>query len=156
MPVVINGKDGKSGRLFIKNMTDGATEYTELCITSHTTRELAKEFETTGSKSAGYDEFGYGNSHLEGSITAQWISTLNPLDEAPYLRSGKADYAIKAYLHSAAGADLEDGDAINVDGTNGHINLNNLEVTVPADGVIEYKFDWKSSGSYSLITSTPV
>ena len=156
MAIVVNGKDGKSGRLFVKNVTDSG-DYIELIITQWEATEMATEYETTGSKSAGNNEYEYGSCHIEGSVTAEWDSSINPIQDGPTIRAsggpaGEGDnFALRAFLNSSPGAaGTEDGYQVDIDGSSGFARFNNVKLTVPAEGKISYSFDFKSSGGYAF------
>ncbi len=136
---VVSGHGGKMPRTFI----DG----NEYCNTSYEFTEIAEEEETTNSCGAGYNEFEYGNKHIEGSIEANWDIGANPFNDPPTLRAGDA-YTFKGYVHAASGAGLESGPFLNME----EMKINNVKITMPSKGMVTVSFDFKSNGLYTLPT----
>lgn len=132
---MVSGHEGKTGRSFI----DG----NEYCNTQYSVKEVAEEEETTNSCSAGHNEYEYGNTHLEGSVEADWDVGVNPFSDTPVLRAGQ-EYDFKAYVHSLPGVGLANGPNWIM-----NMKVNNVEVMVKSKGVVTVKFDYKSTGPYS-------
>ena len=136
---VVSGHGGYMPRTFING--------NEFCNTSYNYTEMAEEEETTNSCSAGKNEYEYGNSHIEGSIEADWDIAANPFIDPPELRAGQ-EYAFLGYIHSAPGAGAQSGPKLEID----KMKINNVRVTAPAKGKVTVSFDFKSSGPYTLPT----
>jgi hypothetical protein len=134
---IVSGNGGKMARTFI----DGS----EYCNTSYEYTEVAEEEETTCSGSGGKNEFEYGNTHIEGSISADWDIGANPYLDPPTLRAGLA-YRFLGYVHSAPGVGLESGPRLEID----EMKINNVKISLPAKGKVTVSFDFKSSGEYTL------
>ena len=134
---VVSGHGQKMGRCFIDAI--------EVANTSWNVSEIAEEEETTNSTSQGYNEYEYGNKHLEGSIEMDWDISLNPFVGPPVLASG-GEYAFNGYIHAAAGDGNEDGPQFQID----KMRINNLRVTIPAKGKVTFSFDFKSKGPYNI------
>ena len=134
---VVSGHGGKMPRTFI--------DLNEYCNTSYEYTEISEEEETTNSCGAGFNEFEYGNKHIEGSMEADWDVGANPMNDPPQLRSGQA-YAFKGYVHAASGVGLEGGPFLEID----EMKINNVKVTMPSKGKVTVSFDFKSSGLYTL------
>lgn len=137
---VVSGHAGYTGRTFING--------NEFCQTSYNVQEIAEEYETTNSCSAGKNEYEYGNTHLEGSMEADWDIGANPYVDPPELRAGQA-YGLRAHIHSQPGPGIApSGPLFEID----NMKINNVRTSVPAQGKITVSFDFKSSGGYSLPT----
>ncbi len=136
---VVSGHAGKAGRTFING--------NEFCQTQYQYTEMAEEEEVTNSCSAGKNQYEYGNSHIEGSMTLDWDIGANPYNDPPELRAG-GTYQLKAYIHASPGPGAEDGPYLQID----EMKINNVQVTVPAKGKVSVSFDFKSSGGYKLPT----
>ncbi len=135
--IVVSGNAGKMGRSFIDGNEYANTEY------EYT--EIAEEEEVTNSSSAGKNEYEYGNTHIEGSFSADWDAQQNPHVGPPSLTAG-GRYTYKGYISSPPGLGNEAGPHLEMD----LMVINNLRVTIPAKGKVNYSFDFKSSGDYTL------
>jgi hypothetical protein len=133
---VVSGHGGKMGRTFING--------NEFCNTSYNYVEMAEEEDTTNSCSAGFNEYEYGNRHIEGSMEADWDIGANPFIDPPELRAGQ-EYAFIGYIHSQPGA-TPSGPRLEMD----KMKINNVRVSVPAKGKVTVSFNFKSSGNYTL------
>ena len=118
----------------------------EFCNTSYEVTEIAEEEDTTNSCGAGFNEYEYGNKHLEGNMELDWDIGANPYIDPPELRAGQ-EYAFKGYVHSQPGA-TPSGPVFEVD----KLKINNVRAGMPAKGKVTVRFDFKSSGLYSLPT----
>jgi len=134
---VVSGHGGKMARTFI-----GGNEF---CNTEYNFTEMAEEEDTTNSCSEGFNEYEYGNRHIEGSITADWDIGANPFVDPPALVAG-GEYRFLGYIHSAPGIGAEEGPRLEID----MMKINNVTITLPAKGKVTVSFDFKSSGRYSL------
>jgi hypothetical protein len=135
----VSGSGGRMPRTFING--------SEFCNTSYEYTEVAEEEDTTCSGSGGYNEFEYGNKHLEGSIQADWDMASNPYVDPMFLRSGE-EYRFLGYVHSNAGVGAETGPRLEMD----KMKINNVKISLPSKGKITVSFDFKSSGAYTLPT----
>ncbi len=133
----ISGAAGKMGRTYIDDVEFGNTEY------EYT--EIAEEEEVTNSTSQGFNEYDYGNKHIEGSMSLDWDVQQNPHDGPPAITAGE-EYAFLGYIHSAATLDTPDGPFLSID----KMKINNVRTTVPAKGKVTWTFDFKSNGPYEL------
>lgn len=142
---VVSGNAGKMPRSFIDTVEFANTEWSY--------NEIAEEEEVTNSTSAGKNEYDYGNTHIEGSISADWDVQDNPHDTPPALTAGSR-HAFMGYIHSSAretnanSVSGEDGPFLRID----IMAVNNVNVTCPSKGKVNYTFDYKSVGSYYLPT----
>lgn len=128
----ISQHKGRTGRVFF----DG----TELCVTNWEATHSAEEEDTTNSCSAGFSEFAYGTEMVEGSVSADWLVTVNIFDDPPNIRAGT--FAIlKLYIHSYPGVGNESGPFYTFSA-----GINNVKLSVPAKGKVSYSFDFKSDG----------
>lgn len=134
--IMSGGANGKSGKVFVRG--------TELCIKKWTVEEMAEEEETTNSCSGGFEEYEYGARHLEGSVEAHFDASRNHYDDPPLIRAGEKFPAI-FYFNSAAGGT---GPSIQV----GEIGVSQVSMSAGAKGIVEYSFNFKSSGSYAYNT----
>jgi hypothetical protein len=137
----VSGHAGRMPRTFI-----GGNEF---CQTKYEYTEVAEEEDTTCSTGAGYNEFEYGNRHIEGSMEADWDAGANPYNDPPTLRAGE-EYSFRGYIHAPSGAGNEAGPLLEID----KMKINNVKVSCPSKGKITVSFDFKSSGPYSLPTQT--
>jgi hypothetical protein len=133
---VVSGHSGYTGRTFIHG--------SEFCQTKYDYEEVAEEEDTTNSCSAGKNEYEYGNTHIEGSMEADWDIGANPFIDPPELRAGQ-EYAFIGYIHSQPGA-TPSGPRLEMD----KMKINNVRVSVPAKGKVTVSFNFKSSGNYTL------
>lgn len=140
----ISGAQGKHGRAFFNG--------TELCITEWSLQEIAEEDDTTNSCSAGYDEYEYGNVHLEGSITADWDADYNSIASVPNLRAGTKITDVKLYINATSGSGNEDGPYSHMPSC----GINNVSITVPAKGKVSYTCNVKSDGEYTFAGTADV
>ncbi len=138
---VVSGHEGRMPRSFLGGSEFGNTKYevTEVC----------EEEDTTCSRSAGYNEFEYGNRHLEGSMELDWDIGQNPYVDAPTLRAGE-EYSFVGYVHAPAGVGNEAGPKFEMD----LFKMNNVKTSLPSKGKISISFDFKSSGRYVLPTQS--
>ena len=129
----ISQNKGRTGRVFY----DG----TELCVTNWEGTHSAEEEDTTNSCSAGFSEFGYGTEMVEGSVSADWLTSMNIYDDPPNIRAGEFA-ALLLYIHSYPNSN---------GGPSGpffsfEAGINNVRISVPAKGKVSYSFDFKSNG----------
>ena len=148
MATVIHGAGGRSGRMFIKA---GENSWRELCVTCWNATETAEEVDTTCSTSGGYKQVGLGARSLEGSISGNWDSVLNPMTDDDILFNDFTgqSYAMRLHLRAPVGTLHQETTA-----TGDYIDIptavvNNIAITAPADGVVEFSFDFKSNGTYT-------
>jgi len=137
----IGGANGKHGRVFI-----GALE---ICVEEYNLTEIATEENTTNSCSAGKEEFAYGTKHVEGSMTLTLDLSQHPLDNPPAILTGtfigSTANPVRFYEHVATGVPAANaGPRWEFES----LGIGQTEVTVPAQGKVMYKFNFKSSGTY--------
>lgn len=138
---VVSGHSGFTGRVFING--------SELCVEEQNWTEMAEEENVTNSCSAGFEQYEYGNRHVEGSVKGTWDVAANPFDDPPQLRAG-GEYSVRLYIHSAPGVGNQNGPNLFM----GSCKFNDIKITVPAKGKVMYDFNFKSNGQYSLPTGS--
>lgn len=137
---VVSGHEGHLPKAFING--------NEFCHTSYEYTEVAEEEDTTNSCGEGFNEYEYGNKHIEGNMEADWDIGANPFIDPPELRAGR-EYAFVGYIHSQpASAGSPTGPRLEMD----KMKINNVRVGVPTKGKVTVRFDFKSSGRYTLPT----
>jgi hypothetical protein len=134
----VSGHEGRMPRTFISG--------NEFCNTKYEYTEVAEEEDTTCSGSAGFNEFEYGNRHIEGSMEMDWDAGDNTYTHDPSFPVAGNEYAFVGYLHAPSGVGNEAGPKLEMD----KMKVNNVKISAPSKGKITINFDFKSSGRYSL------
>ncbi|MBK9285005.1 MAG: hypothetical protein IPM51_11920 [Sphingobacteriaceae bacterium] len=136
---VVAGANGKTGKVRIGS--------TELCVTEWNATEMADEEDTTNSCSDGYNEQEYGNKRVEGSISADWDATVNPVASAPTIRAGAELTDARLFVET-------DGTFTGVRCHFPLINVNDIRITVPSKGKVSFSFNFKNKGAYAFLSAS--
>ena len=136
---VVSGAEGKTGRVRIGANT--------LCVTEWNAEEMADEENTTNSCSDGFDEQEFGNKHVEGSISADWDITTNPVESAPSIRAGTRLTDARLFIH-------DDGSFNSIRCHFPLLDVTKIGITVPAKGKVSYNFTFKNYGPYAFLSAS--